>query len=260
MDLTDLLRRSLPAPPLMTLLAALPLHAAPPLRFLVVDGHGMPLAQARAASGGQRGAALGPGIIKEWQDALAAELGARRSAWSCRASGRTRPWPGARWICAASSARSWPSADAAADYDWPPPFMDVEERVVGNAGAAPVHTMADLDGKRIGTVHGYQYRKLAPLSDAGRARRDDAPSGAALLAKQLAGRTDVSVMRTLDFHYLQRRDPRLARLALAPLVISRFSLYCARTRYSSVTLDQLQLAQQRLLQAGIPDKILQSYR
>ncbi|WP_377702220.1 substrate-binding periplasmic protein [Pseudoduganella sp. UC29_71] len=260
MDLTDLLRRSLPAPPLMTLLAALPLHAAPPLRFLVVDGHGMPLAQARAASGGQRGAALGPGIIKEWQDALAAELG--RTPVSLVLPRKRQDQAVARrqvdLRCFVSP--EWLSADAAADYDWPPPFMDVEERVVGNAGAAPVHTMADLDGKRIGTVHGYQYRKLAPLSDAGRARRDDAPSGAALLAKQLAGRTDVSVMRTLDFHYLQRRDPRLARLALAPLVISRFSLYCARTRYSSVTLDQLQLAQQRLLQAGIPDKILQSYR
>jgi ABC-type amino acid transport substrate-binding protein len=249
---------------LMLMLAAAPAGAAqplpPPLRFLVVDGHSMPLAQPRAAAPAQRNADLGPGIIKEWQDALAAELG--RTPVNLVLPRKRQDQAVARrqvdLRCFVSP--EWLADDTAAEYDWPRPFMEVEERIVGNAGAAPVQRMADLHGKRVGTVHGYQYHKLAPLFDAGRARRDDAPSEAALLAKQLAGRTDVSVMRTLDFNYLQRRDPRLARLALGPLAVSRFSLYCARTRYSSVTLNQLQLAQQRLLQAGILDKILQSYR
>jgi hypothetical protein len=109
-------------------------------------------------------------------------------------------------------------------------------------------------------VHGYTYRKLEPLLASGKARREDAPGETALLLKQLAGRTDYSVMRTLDFHYLRRNDPRMAALALSPFVVSRFALYCARTKYSVVTLQELSAAQERLLQSGTLEKILQKYR
>ncbi|KQV86625.1 hypothetical protein ASD15_28960 [Massilia sp. Root351] len=246
----------------LLLLAVAPLHAAPPLpplRFLVVDGHGMPLAQPRTGTAGQR-SALGPGIIKKWQDALAAELGRTPVNLVLPRKRQDQAVANRQVDLRCFVSPEWLPAELAAQYEWPQAFMEVEERIIGNADAAPVQRMADLHGKRIGTVHGYQYRKLAPLFDAGSAWRDDAPSEAALLAKQLAGRTDVSVMRTLDFAYLKLHDPRLARLALAPLAVSRFSLYCARTHYSSVTLAQLQLAQQRLLQGGILEKILQSYR
>ena len=242
---------------LLLLPAAAPVHAAPPLRFLTVEGHGMPLGEIRSTRPGR--AELSGGIISEWQEALAREL--QREPVNLILPRKRQDQAVARrqvdLRCFVSP--EWLDAAAIADYEWPAPFMDVEERIIGKVGAAPVRTLDDLHGKAVGTVHGYQYRKLAPLFEDGRARRDDAPTEAALLAKQLAGRTDVSVMRALDFAYLQRRDPRLAALALAPLVVSRFSLYCARTRYSSVSLRELAAAQQRLLQAGVLDAILRKY-
>ena len=225
----------------------------PPLRFLVVDGHALPLGES------PRGV-LGQGIIREWQDALAAQLG--RSPVNLVLPRKRQDQAVAQHKvdlrCFVSP--EWLPAGAIADYDWPAPFLAVEERIVAAAGAAPLQTLDDLDGKTIGTVHGYQYRTLLPLFEAKRARRDDAPSEAALLLKQLAGRTDVSVMRALDFAYLQRRDARLSRLALSPLVVSRFSMYCARTKYSSVTLEELSAAQEKLRQAGVMEKILQKYK
>lgn len=235
-----------------------PAHAAPPLRFLTVEGHGMPLGEIRSTRPGH--AELSGGIISEWQNALAQEL--KREPVNLILPRKRQDQAVARrqvdLRCFVSP--EWLDAAAIADYEWPAPFMDVEERIVAKAGTAPVQQLEDLHGKAIGTVHGYQYRKLAPLFEAGRARRDDAPTEAALLAKQLAGRTDVSVIRALDFAYLLRRDPRLASLALAPLVVSRFSLYCARTRYGAVSLPELAAAQQRLLRAGVLDEILKKYR
>lgn len=227
--------------------------ARPPLRFLVVEGHAMPLGES------PRGA-LGAGIIREWQDALAAQLGRTPVNLVLPRKRQDQAVAQNKVDLRCFVSPEWLTKEAIAEYDWPAPFLAVEERVVTAAGAAPLRSLDELAGKTIGTVHGYQYRSLAPLFETRRARRDDAPSEAALLLKQLAGRTDVSVMRALDFAYLQRRDPRLSRLALSPLVVSSFSMYCARTKYGSVTLEALSAAQEKLLQAGVMDRILQKHK
>lgn len=227
--------------------------AQAPLRFLVVEGHAMPL-------GASPRGVLGAGIIREWQDALAAQLGRTPVNLVLPRKRQDQAVAQRKVDLRCFVSPDWLPVAAIAEYDWPAPFMAVEERIVTAAGAAPLRKVDELSGKTIGTVHGYQYRSLAPLFVAGRARRDDAPSEEALLLKQLAGRTDVSVMRALDFSYLQRRDARLSRLALSPLLVSRFSMYCARTKYSSVTLEQLSAAQEKLLQAGAMERILQKYK
>lgn len=237
----------------MLLACASQAGAQPPLRFLVVEGHAMPLGES------QRGV-LGDGIIREWQDALAAQLGRAPVNLVLPRKRQDQAVAQRKVDLRCFVSPEWLPKEAIPEYDWPAPFLAVEERIVGAAGAAPVRSLDELHGKTIGTVHGYQYRSLAPLFEARRARRDDAPSEEALLLKQLAGRTDVSVMRALDFAYLQQRDARLSRLALSPLQVSRFSMYCARTKYGSVTLEELSAAQEKLLQAGVMERILQKYK
>ncbi|MTW05591.1 hypothetical protein GM668_26290 [Duganella ginsengisoli] len=223
----------------------------------MVDGRSLPMGLIRNTAHGPE---LADGLIKDWQEALARELGRRpvhvvlprkRQDWAVE---------GRKVDLRCFVSPDWLTADIAAEYDWPAPFMDVEERVIGPAGGLPVQSLHDLEGKTIGGVHGYSYRKLDPLFSSGKAKRDDAPGETALLLKQLAGRTDYSVMRTLDFHYLRRNDPRMAGLALSPFVVSRFPMYCARPKYSVVSLQELSAAQERLLQAGVLEKILQKYR
>lgn len=232
-------------------------YAQDPVRFLVVDGRSLPMGLMRNTPHGPE---LVDGLIKDWQDALAQELGRRpvhlvlprkRQDWAVE---------GHKVDLRCFVSPEWLTQDIIAEYDWPAPFMEVEERVIGPASAPPAQSLRDLEGKTIGGVHGYTYRKLDALFASGKAKREDAPGENALLLKQLAGRTDYSMMRTLDFHYLRRSDARMAALAISPFVVSRFPMYCARTKYSAVTLQELSAAQERLLQSGALEKILQKYR
>lgn len=231
--------------------------AQEPLRFLVVDGRSLPMGLIRNTPHGPE---LADGLIKDWQDALAHELGRRpvhlvlprkRQDWAVE---------GHKVDLRCFVSPEWLTPEIAAEYDWPAPFMEVEERVIGLADKPPALSMRDLEGKTIGGVHGYTYRKLDALFASGKARREDAPGESTLLLKQLAGRTDYSMMRTLDFQYLRRNDGRMAALALSPLVVSHFAMYCARTKYSEVSLQELSGAQERLLQSGALERILQKYR
>jgi len=232
--------------------------AQEPLRFLVVEGRSLPLGLMRNTAHGSP--ELAGGLIKDWQDALAHELG--RRAVTLVLPRKRQDWAveGGKVDLRCFVSPEWLTHDIIAEYDWPAPFMDVEERVVGPAGALPVQSLQDLEGKTIGAVRGYAYRKLDPLFSSGRAKRDDAPGETALLLKQLAGRTDYSLMRTLDFHYLRHTDTRMGNLSLSPFVVSRFSMYCARTRYATVSLQELSAAQERLLLSGALEKMLQKYR
>jgi polar amino acid transport system substrate-binding protein len=232
-------------------------QARDPVRFLAVDGRSLPMGLMRATPHGPE---LAGGVIKDWQDALARELGRRPVTLVLPRKRQDWAVAGHKVDLRCFVSPAWLTPELIGQYDWPAPFMDVEERVIGPDGAPPVHALRDLEGKTIGGVHGYFYRKLNALFASGKALREDAPGETALLLKQLAGRTDYSVMRTLDFHYLRRNDTRMAALAMSPFVVSHFAMYCARTKYSVVTLQELSSAQERLLQAGALEKILQKYR
>jgi ABC-type amino acid transport substrate-binding protein len=241
-------------------LAWLPLSAAalPPLRFLVLDAHSMPFSEFKNTASGRL--ELTGGIIKDWQDALARELHrtpvniyySRMRQDQAAASGQVdlRCFVSPEWVPPALRQQ----------YDWPTPFMHVEERLAGSVGKPQIRSVNELHGKTVGMVLGYRYPALEPLFDRHLANRDNAPNEAGVLAKQLAGRTDYMVVRTLDFYYLQRQNPALGVLQLSPLVINIAPLYCARPKTSQLSLEELVQAQQRLLDAGTMEKILQRYR
>ncbi|GJJ03406.1 hypothetical protein RugamoR64_39440 [Duganella rhizosphaerae] len=203
---------------------------------------------------------LAGGITKDWQDALARELG-RTPAYVLLPRKRQDMAVVQKMVdlrCFVSP--DWLTSEQVALYDWPAPFFDVEERLVGPVNGKPVESLEELAGERIGTVLGYSYRSLEPLFADGRAKRDDANNETSSVLKQVAGRTDFMVMRNLDFEYQRKTDPTLKKLRLTPVVISRFAMYCARPKYSSVTLRDLSNAQTRLLNAGVLDRILARYR
>ncbi len=196
----------------------------------------------------------------DWQDALAKELG-RTPVYVLLPRKRQDMAVAQHKVdlrCFVSP--DWLTREQGEQYDWPSPFFDVEERLVGPANGNPVDSLDELAGARIGTVLGYSYRSLEPLFADGRAKRDDASNETSSLLKQVAGRTDFLVMRSLDFEYQQKTDPTLQKLRLTPVVVSRFAMYCARPKYSNVTLRELSIAQTRLLNAGVLDRILARYR
>lgn len=233
-------------------------RAAPPVRFLMLENRTMPLGLVVQGPNGRL--VLAGGITKDWQDALAQELG-RTAAYVLLPRKRQDMAVVQKLAdlrCFVSP--DWLTSEQVAQYDWPAPFFDVEERLVGPVNGRPLDSMDELSGARIGTVLGYSYRSLEPLFADGRARRDDASNETSLLLKQVVGRTDFMVMRSMDFEYQQKTDPALKKLRLTPVVVSRFAMYCARPKYSSVTLRDLSNAQARLLNTGVLDRILAKYR
>ncbi len=232
--------------------------AAPPVRFLMLENRTMPFGLVEQGANGRL--ILAGGITKDWQDALAKELG-RTPAYVLLPRKRQDMAVVQKLAdlrCFVSP--DWLTSEQVAQYDWPAPFFDIEERLVGPVNGKPLDSMDELSRARVGTVLGYSYRSLEPLFADGRAKRDDANNETALLLKQVAGRTDFMVMRSLDFEYQQKTNPTLKKLRLTAVVVSRFAMYCARPKYSSVTLRDLSNAQARLLNAGVLDRLLARYR
>ncbi|MQA40363.1 transporter substrate-binding domain-containing protein [Rugamonas sp. FT29W] len=238
--------------------AMLSAHAVQPVRFLMLENRTMPFGLVERGPNARL--ILAAGITKDWQDALAKELG-RTPAYVLLPRKRQDMAVAQKLVdlrCFISP--DWLTSEQVEQYDWPAPFFDVEERLIGPLNGKPVESIDELSGARIGTVLGYSYRSLDPLFADGRAKRDDASNEMSSLLKQVAGRTDFMVMRTLDFEYQQKTDPTLKGLRLTPVVVSRFSMYCARPKYSSVTLRDLSNAQTRLLNTGVLSGILAKYR
>ncbi|WP_332855386.1 substrate-binding periplasmic protein [Duganella sp. S19_KUP01_CR8] len=242
----------------MLAVAMLRAHAAPPVRFLMLENRTMPFGLVVPGPNGRL--LLAGGITKDWQDALARELG-RTPAYVLLPRKRQDMAVVQKLVdlrCFVSP--DWLTSEQVELYDWPAPFFDVEERLVGPLNGKSAESIDELSGVRIGTVLGYNYRNLEPLFADGRAKRDDASNETSSLLKQVAGRTDFMVMRSLDFEYQLKTDPTLKKLRLTPVVISHFAMYCARPKYSSVSLRDLNNAQTRLLNAGVLERILASYR
>lgn len=199
------------------------------------------------------------GIMKAWQDALATELNRRAVPVLLSRLREEQHNPNVQIDVRCFTTPEWVS-DAQTRYEWPSPFMTVEERLVGAATQPTVQGLEDLRGQSIGTVLGYHYPLLDPLFAKGQIVRDDAPNETAALRKQFAGRVDFTVMRTLDLAYLQRIDSKARALRPSPLVITRTPVYCARSRSATISLEQLESAQARLLSRGALERILAQYR
>ncbi|MBT9456042.1 MAG: ABC transporter substrate-binding protein [Burkholderiaceae bacterium] len=223
--------------------------AQEPVRFLVSSAWSMPVGELRTQGGQQQ---LVAGIMKEWQEQLAAALQRpvalvivprkREAAVALAGAADLRCFMSPDWV------RSEP-ADL---YDWPPPIITIEERLVGHRSKPLIASSDELRDVRLGTVAGYHYPSLALALQRQNVRRDDAPTESAAFAKQLAGRVDYTVMRDIDFRYLKAvRREAVAHLMMSPLVVASTPVHCARIRAGSVPLPDLLAAQEKLIKQGV---------
>jgi ABC-type amino acid transport substrate-binding protein len=229
---------------------------AAPLRFLASEAWAMPFGQIRREAGRPE---LVDGIMKDWQEALAAALGRqplivlssrKRAEQIVREQGADlRCLMNPDWIPAADRDR----------YDWPEPFLRIEQRLLSSRELPPVNSVAQLQGRVIGTVGGYFYPLLDEAFASGRLRREDAPTEQAAFDKQLKGRVDYTVVRELDYQYQRKRSAAAAKLLLSPLPVASNPVYCARIRSGTLTLEALNQAQRGLLQRGVLRAILRRH-
>ncbi len=239
---------------LLCLLVALCLHgmvSAQPresVRFLVSEAWAMPFGDFTIVEGRR---ILTGGIMKAWQDEVAQALGRppevvvtsrnRQDNFISEGGVDLRCFTSPEWI----------KAESRALYDWPTPFLVIEERLVGLRSKPLVHTASELRGLRIGTVLGYHYPSLEQAFATQQVKRDDAPNEALALAKQLAGRVDYTVMREIDLRYAQKSKGGATRdLVASPYLVNVTPVHCAIVKSGRVTLQEFARAQDQLRKRG----------
>lgn len=151
--------------------------------------------------------------------------------------------------------------DSAAYYEWTKtPLINIEVIFVGEKSSPLINSMADIKGKRIGTIFGFRYPGLENLFHEQFALRDDAPNFESLIEKQLLQRTDYIVVRKFDFNFQKKKDARLKDLRTSPFKLSTDTLYCGRIKSSNLTQEELEAALARLQKRNVLEKIVAQYQ
>lgn len=239
---------------LLCFLMALNLHAVvsaqtrAPVRFLVSEAWAMPFGDFTIVEGRR---ILTGGIMKAWQDELARALG---RAPEVVVTSRNRQdnlinEGGVDLRCFTSP--EWINAETRSLYEWPTPFLVIEERLVGLRNKPRVVAAGELRGLRIGTVLGYHYPSLEQAFAAQQAKRDDAPNEALALAKLLAGRVDYTVMREIDLRYARKSNGGATHdLVASPYIVNVTPVHCAVVKTGRISLQEFTRVQDQLLKRG----------
>ena len=228
------------------------------LRVLISESSAMPFAQfGRAAEKN----IVHSGLEKDWADALARQMG-RVPEFVLTPPKRVMAMAaqvGFDVQCFQSP--SWYPPVTQPVYEWfPEALLSIEEHLVGLPTVDLVYGPIDLKGKRIGVVLGYRYPALDALFASNHIVREVAQTEVSLLQKQLKGRADYSVVKSITLAYAQKRDPAYRALVESPWVVSRTALHCMRVLASPVPLSEMVQAHRALVAQGVLSRLLLRYR
>ncbi len=229
-----------------------------PLRVLIPESSAMPFAQFVRSGDKNK---VHSGLEKDWADSLARQMG--RVAEFVPISAKRVLAVAARggFDLQCFQSPKWYDSSSKAVYEWfPEPLLTIEERLVGLPTADVVHGPAELKGKRVGVVLGYRYPALDALFATKEILREDAPNEVSLLQKQLKGRADYSVVKSINLAYARKRDADYAVLLESPWVVSRTELFCMRVVASPIPLTEMTQAYHALVAQGALSRLLARYR
>lgn len=139
------------------------------------------------------------------------------------------------------------------DVDWTQPFIPISEVILSSSRVKPPASVADLRGKRIGTVLGFRYPELEKVLGKDYIR-DDAPSTALSLRKWQARRFDylITPRYVIDRYMAEGSLPPDAHL----LTVYEVKTKCAVSRKSRISLAEFNSAIEALDKSGELAKIL----
>lgn len=144
------------------------------------------------------------------------------------------------------------------DFHWTVPVLPNAEVVAARPGAAPVRTLADLAGQRVGTVHGYRYTHMLSEPDQPLPfERFDAPDTRANLAKLALGRMDYAIAEELSVRDYVRRQPE-SKLEVAFTVL-RYTAQCALSKASAIEFERVNQGLSAMVREGEVRRILARY-
>lgn len=222
--------------------------AASELVMAISNGSGMPMTDIR-------GEELRGGILKEFGDALSAQL---------HLEPRYLILPRTR----VEGALLRGHADVLCDLR--PEWLDNQtflwsdaiisnRMIVAMRRETPVPASLDaIAGVRVGTIRGYRYPEVEHLQP--KVERDNAANDSQNLEKLLLGRFDFIFTNRIYFDYQRKAHPERARLASNHLKITDFDTYCAVPAQGRIGIKDLNHAIDALKARGIIQSILARYR
>lgn len=201
-----------------------------------------------------------PGILVEWNTALAKQLG-KKAAFA---------WYSSKRVVLAMEDRTanslcyvlpqWLPSELANNLVWSPPFLSDQESIVLRNDQKEVTQLSDLYGQRLGTVLGYQYMSLQSDLDAKRIIRDDAPTEALLFKKLFAGRHHHAVVHDMTTTWYRKTEPRMESYLSSNYVVTSYRAKCAFNPNTGLNEQDLKSAFAELDKRRVMAAILQKYQ
>jgi polar amino acid transport system substrate-binding protein len=234
---------------ILTLFALAATARAQTLVFAVSTGSAMPMTEFRNEQ-------LSGGLLKDFGDALARELGMtprylllpRKRVESALQAGT------ADLLC--DLRPEWLDRK---DWAWTGTVFSNNMIVAGRSDTVPLPRIAALAGQRVGTILGYRYPELE--SQLGKQLlRDDAASDDLTTAKLLNRRFDYAVSNSLYYDYQRKVHPAGSQLHKAVLIITAFDTYCALAPRAKVDVAKVNRAIVALRRRGDMQHIYERYR
>ncbi|WP_028535083.1 substrate-binding periplasmic protein [Paludibacterium yongneupense] len=239
---------------LLLLLTFSRVYAASVIRIGVADTDSPPIVVIAENSGQLVG-----GLSFDLGTLLAHELGARPQ-FVVLSRKRVEPWIESGRvdiICNANPA--W--FGNAEHLGWSREVYPLVERLVSLRRLPDIHQLDDIVGRRIGTIHGYNYPLFDALWEQGRATRIEEPYIDLMMKALGKGLSDVVAIPELSYAAWLRNNAKIAQtFKVHPMIVSSLPTACAVAPHSTFTLGQVNQAIDRLTRNGQLKTLLKSYQ
>jgi ABC-type amino acid transport substrate-binding protein len=143
-------------------------------------------------------------------------------------------------------------------FDWSRPFIPIGEVLIADRSVPRPQSIADIAGRTVGTVLGYQHPEFEQVLGKNFVR-EDAPSAEINLRKLAAGRIKYAVAGKAFFDYRMKLGD-LDLNVYPPLVVKTYMGQCAVSRKGHVAVDEVDRAIARIVNDGTMTQIMWRYR
>lgn len=130
--------------------------------------------------------------------------------------------------------------------------------IVWRSGAAPVKTLAQLEGVRLGTARGYAHPEIeANLGK--KFARVEYESVEAAVKKMLLKEIDYVILNKINYDYLAMMTNYAGKVTDKPLTVTSYRTGCAISRKARIEPMRIRVGMENMIKKGTFKKILKSY-
>jgi len=219
------------------------------ITFAVSTGSAMPMTEFRND-------VLSSGLLKDFGDALARELGVEPRYLTLPRKRVEAALLGGQADLLCDLRPEWLDSKG---WSWTDTVFSNNMIIASRIDTAPLARLSDLAGQRVGTVLGYRYPEVeGKLGSA--FERDNAATDDLNTNKLVNGRFNYMMSNSLYYDYQRKVHPHRARLNASVFTIRPFDTYCALPPKGRLDIEKVNRAIGALRKRGDMQMIHDRYR